>query len=155
MVRAKHLTAEKLIAAIQRGDFYASSGVLLTAIQYDNENKTIALDIAGQEGVTYTTQFIGTPVNYDRSSAAVVDEEGHEVRATRRYSSEVGMVFASVEGTNPRYTLTGNELYVRTTVVSSQAVDNPVFVGQRQQAWTQPVGWQQHVSQQDKSVLSK
>jgi hypothetical protein len=54
----------------------------------------------------------------------------------------VGQVLATVEGLSPKYTLTGKELYVRTIVTSSKAASDPSFAGQKQQAWTQPVGWE-------------
>jgi hypothetical protein len=57
------------------------------------------------------------------------------------YSRDIGKVLAVVEGLQPRYQLQGNELYVRAVVTSSLAPVNPSFADQRQQAWTQPVGW--------------
>lgn len=145
MVRSTHLTPESLIKAIQRGEFYGSTGVSLDEVYFDKPSRTLSLTIAAEEGVTYTTRFIGTPVDYDRHSEPLLDENGNEVHATRRYSADVGVVFGEVAGTNPSYTLTGNELYVRATVTSSKPPENPLFDGQKQQAWTQPVGWEIHV----------
>ena len=54
----------------------------------------------------------------------------------------MGRVFATVKGLRPTFKLTGNELYVRAVVNSSKPHANPTFDGQKQQAWTQPVGWQ-------------
>ncbi len=57
MVRAAQLTADAILDSLQRGDFYASTGVELTDI------KTSAHDVAvviRQQGTTkYTVQFIG------------------------------------------------------------------------------------------------
>ena len=50
---------------------------------------------------------------------------------------------AAVEGHSASYTLSGNELYVRAVISSSDAPVDPVWDGQQQQAWTQPVGWRQ------------
>jgi hypothetical protein len=95
--------------------------------------------------VTYTTQFIGTKVGYDSSSKPRVDGEGKPIRATREYSKDVGKVLAAVAGETPSYQLKGDELYVRAVVTSSKAHHDPSFKGQRQQAWTQPVGWQEQI----------
>jgi hypothetical protein len=50
-------------------------------------------------------------------------------------------VLKSVEGLAPAYELTGEELYVRAVVTSNEPPRDPSFAGQKQQAWTQPVGW--------------
>jgi hypothetical protein len=46
---------------------------------------------------------------------------------------------ARVEGLHPRYRPRGDELFVRATVTSSLAPENPMFEGQFRQAWVQPV----------------
>jgi hypothetical protein len=48
----------------------------------------------------------------------------------------------TVEGLTPKYELTGDELYVRAVVTSSKPPRDPSFKDQREQAWTQPVGWE-------------
>jgi hypothetical protein len=47
----------------------------------------------------------------------------------------------SQEGAKPSYQMTGKELYVRAVVTSDQPHVDPSFTDQKQQAWTQPVGW--------------
>ncbi len=80
---------------------------------------------------------------YDPDSEPVVDGDGKPVRATRRYSSDIGEVLAVVEGGSPSYLFKLDELYVRAVVTSSEAAANPAYEGARQQAWTQPYGWRQ------------
>ena len=75
--------------------------------------------IAAEEGVEYSTDFVGTLKGYDNTSKPVVDAEGKEIRATRRYSADVGKVLARVTGSNPAYELTGKELYVRAVIAST------------------------------------
>ncbi len=58
MVRSRYLSPEAIIRAMERGDFYASSGVLLRDVR--REGDRLSLEIKGERGVTYTTQFIGT-----------------------------------------------------------------------------------------------
>lgn len=142
MVRARFLTPESIVSAIEAGDFYASSGVTLKEVRYERERRTLELEIAPEDGATYTTQFIGTLQGYDPSRKPVVGKDGAPLPVTQRYSADVGKVLAVVEGTTARYSLTGKELYVRAVVTSSQAPENPSFAGQRRQAWTQPVGWE-------------
>ena len=141
MVRAKSLTSNALLSAIELGDFYASSGVTLTDVQFDPKKRRLSLEITGQPGVTYKTEFIGTMKSYDATSQPQVGKDGRAVRGTRIYSADVGRVFATEKGLQPAYQLTGEELYVRAVVTSSTKHPNPSFKSQFEQAWTQPVGW--------------
>jgi len=141
MVRSRYLTPEHLIRAVKAGDYYASSGVSLSDMQYNAETKTIQLKIEPQEGAKYVTQFIGTPKKYDDTSQPRTDKAGKPLPVTRRYSDDVGKVLATVEGLTASYKLTGEEMYVRAVVTSTLPVVDPAYEDQRQQAWTQPVGW--------------
>jgi hypothetical protein len=132
--------------------------------------KTLTIEIEPVAGATFTTQFIGTLKGTATTSEPVappppgakVEGSGEPAakpaadkpaegkspapakptRRSNKYSSEIGKVLATVEGTKAQYTLTGNELYVRAIVTSSQEADDPSFKGQKKQAWTQPVGWE-------------
>jgi hypothetical protein len=142
MVRAGALDAKTIIAAIKRGDFYASSGVTLNDIKFDRQTGILELQIATEDGAEYTTDFIGTRVGYDAASQPRVDDKGKPLRASKTYSRDVGAVLATVPGATPSFTLKGDELYVRAVVTSTQPHRDPSFEGQKKQAWTQPVGWQ-------------
>ena len=146
MVRATHLTPETIIQSLEAGDFYGSSGVQLRSFNYDPESGEFSIEIDGQPGETYVTEFIGTPVGYDATSEPVLDENGAPIATTQRYSDAVGKILAVVEGEKPSYRLSGNELYVRATVTSSAVADNPFEPGQKKQAWLQPVGWKRHLA---------
>ncbi len=50
MVRSKFLTPEHLIKAMKRGDFYASSGVTLKEVAFDDKTKTLSLEIDESDG---------------------------------------------------------------------------------------------------------
>jgi len=134
MVRAAELTADALIAALEQGDFYATSGVLLRDVR--REGDRITIEIEPQEGVTYRTFFIGTRRGYDTSSEPRVDDSGRVV--SRGYSEEIGEVLAEVEGTKAEYVIQGDELYVRARVVSSRLKENGYREGEYERAWTQP-----------------
>jgi hypothetical protein len=150
MVRATHLTPEYILKAIKAGDCYASSGVSLADVRYDKAKKTLSLKIEPASDATYVTQFIGTLRSADTASQPTLDadgkpptdKKGKALRVSRKYSREVGQVLAEVSGASPVYRLTGNELYVRAVVTSNAEAADPSFPGQKQQAWTQPVGWE-------------
>lgn len=139
MVRAETLSPEALIKAMRAGDFYASSGVTLEDVTF--ADGTLKIRIHADEGATYTTQIVGTAKDYDGTTQQVTlpASDPQPVRTT--YSADVGKTFATVEGTEVSYTLTGKELYVRAVITSSLPHGNPSYQGQHQMAWTQPVGW--------------
>ena len=110
-------------------------------MKYDAATKTIEIDVQPEDGVTYKTAFIGTPMKHDLSSTPVTGKDGKPLYATGRYKDEIGKTFKTVEGPKPRTRSTGEELYVRAVVTSSKPPPRPVFEGQTEQAWTQPVGW--------------
>ena len=151
-VRAARLDAETLIQAIKAGDLYASSGVTLRDVRYDSDNKVLQIDIEPEDGAEYTTQFIGTKLGYDPASHPPADAKGKPIRTTRKYSADIGQVLATVPGASPSYHLTGNELYVRAVVTSSKPHHDPSYKDQRQQAWTQPVGWQARLDEESQRV---
>jgi hypothetical protein len=112
-----HLRPEILIKAMERGDFYSSSGVRLEDVRWTGRQLSLKIDPV--PGARYKTRFIGTRKN-----------------AT---SSEIGVVLDEVEGTSPSYTVRGDERYVRAKVISNR-VRPDVLQGRRvEQAWTQPV----------------
>ncbi|MEM8671458.1 MAG: hypothetical protein AAGG48_28320 [Planctomycetota bacterium] len=123
MVRCRYLTPEHLIRAMERGDFYASSGVVLNDVHYNRDEKTLRITIEPQQAATYTIRFIAT------------------LKKETTTDDPIGQVVSVVEGTEAEYQLSGNELYVRAVVDSSEPHVDPSFKGQVQQAWTQPVGW--------------
>ena len=137
MVKAKELSADALVAAMEQGDFYSSSGVTFKTLQVGAGR--IALQIKAEAGVEYVIDFIGTRKGYDRKTVAVKAADGSEPRVTRRYSAEVGVVLASAKGTKAEYILKGDELYVRARVTSSKPMQSSPVVGEVEKAWTQPV----------------
>ncbi|HEX7090310.1 MAG TPA: hypothetical protein VF192_09240 [Longimicrobiales bacterium] len=134
MVRAPELTADALIAALERGDFYATSGVLLRDVR--REGDRITIEIEAEEGVSYRTTFIGTRRGYDARSEPRRDAAGRVV--SRGYSDDIGEVLAEVEGPVAEYRLRGDELYVRARIVSSRLKQNGYRPGEYERAWTQP-----------------
>jgi hypothetical protein len=135
VVRAETLSPGAIVAAMEAGDFYASTGVVLDDVLV--EDGRMSLTIAADRDVTYRTQFIGTRRGYD----APVQTASTDPTAPLRfhYGDEIGAVLSEVEGTRPHYTFRGDELYVRAKVVSSRPKANPNAPGEVEVAWTQPV----------------
>lgn len=137
MVLAEELSTESLIDALEAGRFYASSGVTLSRVESSLDGQSV--EVQPVPGETYTIEFIGTRRNYDPASHPVTDKNGEPVRATRRYSDDIGTVFKTVQGTRASYEFDGDEIYVRARITSSAQHPNPAEPGEPQRAWTQPV----------------
>jgi len=137
VVRATQLSAANIVAAMEAGDFYASSGVRLKDLRPAKDRYEIEID--PEEGVTYTTQFIGTRKGFDRTSQPLLDEKGEPLPVTRQYSNDIGEVLAEMKGTSANYKLKGDEIYVRARIISSKLKANPYVKGEFERAWTQPL----------------
>lgn len=137
MVRAKDLSINSLLAAMEAGDFYASSGVTLKDVQ--REGDTLSVEIDAQPGIAYTIEFIGTKRGYDPKNEPVRTANGEALRVTHRYSDDIGQVFSTTIGTKASYKLTGDEIYVRAHITSTKKKANPYREGEFEQAWTQPL----------------
>lgn len=116
MVHAEELSPESLIAAMERGDFYSTTGVTLEAINFDGKELFIVVD--EEPNVDYRIQFFGTKKSNPEAS---------------------GVLLSEIEGTVGSYVLTEDDLYVRAKVISSKLQENPYQVGDAEVAWTQPV----------------
>ena len=118
MVRARELTPAALIEAMEKGDFYASTGVTLKKLAFHKRRLDVQVD--PQPGVTYTIQFWGAKKSSDAA------EKG-------------GVLLKEVKGNEARYSLGPKDLYVRAKIISSKTQDNPFQPGDLESAWTQPV----------------
>ena len=134
VVRAGALEPDALIGAMERGDFYASTGVTLDDVRRDGRH--IRLEMRPEPGVSYVTRFIGTRLGVDVAGVTVVDSAGTPV--ARRYGAGIGAVLAEVPGLAPSYELEGNEVYVRAVVVSSRSSPGASRAAEPERAWTQP-----------------
>jgi hypothetical protein len=141
MVRARHLTPESIIRAMEAGDFYSSSGVVLNEVS--RAEKKLVVEIQAEPGVSYVTQFIGTRRGYDPASqlipAPASEKTPRKTLPHRRYSKDVGAVLAETKGAVASYTLRGDEIYVRAKIISTKLKSNPGVVGEFETAWTQPL----------------
>ena len=101
VVKADRLTREDVMNSIEKGDFYASTGVELSDVLSTQEG--ISLTISPDSRSGFVTRFIGSG----------------------------GKVLSEVEGLQPAYRFTGEEGYVRARVQASDgslALTQPVWV---------------------------
>jgi hypothetical protein len=89
VVRAAQLEARALLDAMERGDFYASTGVVLDALDVSSKSMTIKVKPAASS--KYRIQFIGRD----------------------------GRVLTEVPDASATYTFTGSEGYIRAKVIES------------------------------------
>ena len=102
VVRAAELTPAAVTGALERGDFYASTGVVLKEVRAGE--KEYAVEVEPESDFTYSVRFIGRE----------------------------GRLLQEVHGTKAAYAVRGDEGYVRVKVVCSSgevALTQPVFVG--------------------------
>jgi hypothetical protein len=137
MVRATHLTPGSIVRAMEAGDFYGSSGVQLREVR--REGRTLTVTVEPEVGVDYTIRFIGTRKGYDPVANPVLDAEGKPLVTTRRYSDDIGRVFAETRGPTAAYTLRPEDLYVRAVVTSTRPHPRPNPEGGFETAWVQPL----------------
>ncbi len=116
-VRASSLDAESLIAAMEKGDFYASTGVALNDVSF--ENNTITIDVQTEPDVNYNIAFIGCKVGDDATQ-----------------------VLETIKGSHAEFLVTEDLQFVRAKVISDKLHDNPPPGPDYQVAWTQPVVYQ-------------
>lgn len=118
MVLADSLKPGSLIRAMEAGDFYATTGVLLDEI--DVRERTIHIDVKEEDGVKYEIQFIGA-TGQDTNTRILKRESGP--KAT--------------------FELSDSYIFVRAKITSDKVKENPFMEGDYETAWTQPVSGDQ------------
>jgi hypothetical protein len=113
-VLADALDAHALINAMERGDFYASTGVTLNESRM--KKNTLVVEVKPETGVRYRIEFIG-----------VVKGKAH------------AEVLKRVEGTHANFKITPQYEFVRARVTSDKLKSNPYKEGEFEMAWVQPV----------------
>jgi len=136
MVLASELKPESLIEAMEAGRFYASTGVTMKKIVSSKEG--LSVEVAGEKGIKYLIEFVGTRKGFDPKSEPQKDKDGKEIRTTRRYSPQIGAVLARSHGTQATYRFKGDELYVRARIMSTKQHPNPGTAREFEMAWIQP-----------------
>ena len=114
MVQSEDLSANNLIEAMEEGQFYASSGVILNQLIESNEG--ISLEIQGEEGAEYEISFM----SYRKGNSEVVTAK-------------------TVKGQRASYQFEPGDIFVRAKITSTALIENPYQVGETKKAWTQPI----------------
>jgi hypothetical protein len=118
MVRAKELRPAALIEAMEKGDFYSTTGVELEELDFSNQK--LSVKVKPEQGLHYSIQFWGAG----------------KVKGS---SKKVGVLLKEVKGSKAEYKLRKKNLYVRAKVISDKKKENPYAEGEVETAWTQPV----------------
>ncbi|MDD4102750.1 MAG: hypothetical protein PHU80_09000, partial [Kiritimatiellae bacterium] len=143
-VRAAELDSGSLLQSMYRGDFYASTGVSLDNVAFDNASGTLSVKVTPEAGLSYRIVFTTTKAGFDRATEAF-DDPARDKKPARSgviYSDDIGRAVKTEEGAEASYTLADDDLYVRATVVSSRrAVNRTNNEPEFDTAWTQPYGW--------------
>lgn len=114
MVKAAKLDPRSLIESMEAGNFYATTGVELEKISF--ENNTLAIKVNPEAGVDYQIQFIGA--HRDKLESEILQ---------------------TVKGTTAEFQLPADYLFVRAKIISSKLKENPYQEGDVEVAWVQPV----------------
>jgi hypothetical protein len=114
MVQADSLNPKSIINAMEGGQFYASTGVALKDLTF--QNSKLSVDVKKEENITYNISFIGC------KKGKTEPEE-----------------FISIEGDKASFELTNDILFVRCKITSSKLHGNPIEDLIYETAWTQPV----------------
>jgi hypothetical protein len=114
MVRSKELTPVALINALEAGDFYATTGVVLRELFVKNNFMHVEVEIEGD--IFYNIDFIGV-----------------------RKGETKAKVLASFPGPKGQFEITKDYLFVRAKVTSTKKRTNPIAENENEVAWVQPV----------------
>ncbi|MGI9542957.1 MAG: histidinol-phosphatase, partial [Cyclobacteriaceae bacterium] len=114
MVQVDSLTPSDLIASMEAGAFYATTGVALKTLDFE-ENR-LSIEVEEEAGITYTISFIGCKKGQSQTE---------ELTAT--------------EGAMAQFEVTDDLLFVRCRISSTKLHNNPIEEFRYEMAWTQPV----------------
>ena len=114
MVNTPRLDPAGIVTAMERGDFYASSGIALKTLHHDRQKLSLSVD--AQAGVDYEILFLG----YRKNSDGV-------------------QLLKKVKGDRASYTFHPDDIFVRAKINSNAPKTNPYRSGETTQAWTQPL----------------
>jgi len=142
-VRAASPDIDTIFAAMNRGDFYASTGVALKDIRFDKATGTLEVEVEPKTGEVYEITFTVTRKDFDRTVTPFDDpgpgEDRKSARDGRKSSDTIGIAAKKVSGVSASYTLQPDDLYVRATVTSTVKREKPALCGPFvETAWTQP-----------------
>ena len=113
-VRSTELSPNGIINAMEAGDFYASTGVELSKLDFNGNE--ISIEINSEKDVNYEIQFIGV-----------------------RKGSTKSEILKSSTATRASFEIPEDILFVRAKIISDKLKKNSYSEGDTEVAWTQPV----------------
>jgi hypothetical protein len=114
MVQSDTLSAPALIEAMERGDFYSTTGVTLKSL--DVNEKNLKVEVEPEAGIDYTITFLGCLKG---------ETEVKELK--------------TVDGNSANFELTDDILFIRSKISSTKLQENPIEDIKYESAWTQPL----------------
>ncbi len=114
MVQSDSLNAASLIQAMKKGNFYATTGIILKEIKF--YNNTLKIEVEQELETKYEIQFIGVDTN-----------------------KKVSKIIHKVNGNKAQFKITNNYLFVRAKIISNRTNKNFFDENEFEKAWTQPV----------------
>ncbi|UBM59340.1 histidinol-phosphatase [Marinilongibacter aquaticus] len=114
VVKSDTLTAEGIITAMEKGDFYSSTGVELNDVKYTNNS--LHIEAKPVENLSYTFDLI----------------------ACKKGDSATEII-ETLKGNSADFEFSDEYLFVRCKITSSRKQVNPVEGMVYEMAWTQPV----------------
>ena len=147
MVQARELTPNVITAAMEEGQFYATTWAILSELAFDEEKHTLKVEVDEKAGVNYWIELKGSlkDISLDFESVDdVVDNKGPAHPVTGNYpDAGISMTLQEIEGLKATFQVSGDALNVRAVI----HCDAPPyfkydeFSDMEQKAWTQPIGW--------------
>ncbi len=139
---AGEFTRQAIAEAMNRGDYYPSTGVKLAAVDYDRANGRLAVQIEPEPGVEYKIRFVVARRDFNRQLKTLSwsTPDGRYRRALAMPGPGMGVTVKTVAGTTGEYILKPRDLYVRAVAESNRPARcrshrHPEW----QSAWTQPL----------------
>ncbi len=126
MVHANDLTPAAVTRAIQRGDFYATSGVVLDAVERGTDSYQVAVNSEATEKELQSPYVIG---HRDDETTS----RGYEIS----FIGDDGKVLKHVEGAVASYAISDDASYIRAKITYTRPAEDGS--AEAFYAWTQPV----------------
>ena len=120
MVDSEELTANSIINALNRGDYYPTLGVIFDEISF--ENNILRVKVRPEEGVNYKIQFFATKKGFDQTCEirTIPKADNHPEREIGFFSDEIGRVVKEFDGIEGECALNDSDLYIRAKVTSDK-----------------------------------
>ena len=120
MVQARGLTPNVITAVMEEGQFYATTGVILSELAFAEEKYTLTVEVDEKAGVNYWIEFKGSLKDVSLDFEPVddlVDNKGPAHPVAGNYpDAGIGMALQEIEGLKATYQVSVDVLYVRAVI---------------------------------------